>query len=121
MDPRSVLPLALLGGWKMQVAEPLLARGVPVSLAPASVPAHAIRVGRTGPPAAVTRTAATRADPAFGRTGVSFTVLAVTDVEVPPPLEPPTDVGATSTVTAAELFARLSSGADVFVISAFMT
>ena len=75
----------------MQVAEPLLARGVPVSLAPASVPAHAIRVGRTGAPAAVTRTAATRADPAFGRRGVSFTVLAVTDVEVPPPSNrPPT-------------------------------
>ena len=116
MDPRSVLPLALLGGWKMQVAEPLLARGVPVSLAPASVPAHAIRVGRTGAPAAVTRTAATRADPAFGRTGVSFTVLAVTDA-----FESPPDVGATSTVTARELFARLSSGADVFVIPAFMT
>ena len=70
---------------------------------------------------AVTPTAATRADPAFGRRGVSFTVLAVTDVEVPPPLESPPDVGATSTVTAAELFARLLSGADVFVISAFMT
>src|SRR4051812_38763475 len=101
----------------MQVAEPLLARGVPVSLAPASVPTHAIRVGRTGAPAAVTPTAATRADPAFGRRGVSFTVLAVTDFEVPPP----PDVSATSTVTAAWLFARLSSGADVFVISAFMT
>jgi len=55
---------------------PLAALAAPRSLADPIVAVHAIPLGLTGAPPAVTRTVAETADPAFGFPGESLTALA---------------------------------------------
>jgi hypothetical protein len=92
MVPRSIFPFALAVVEKVQEPEPLAAFPFPSRFTAPALAAHVTRVGRTGEPSLVTRTAATTDLPALGVAGEIFARL--TSSEVPPPPPPPPDVGA---------------------------
>ena len=88
-DPRSVFPFALFGVLKRHEATPLAVLLAPFILTLPIEAEQVTRVGRTGEPPFVIRTAATTVEPAFGFAGESFTALVVAAALPPPPPEPP--------------------------------
>ena len=108
-DPRSVFPFALFGVLKRHEATPLAVLLAPFILTLPIEAEQVTRVGRTGEPPFVIRTAATTVEPAFGFAGVRVTALAVA-------AEPP-DCGGGEEVTTSNLNVRLllersGSGSD---------
>jgi hypothetical protein len=87
-DPSIALPLLAFGVLNRQEATPLEDFAPPLTFVLPAVATHATPVGFTGEPPRVTRTEATSVEPAFGFAGESFTALAATEADPPPPLPP---------------------------------
>jgi hypothetical protein len=104
--PRRSLPFAERGVRKVHEAAPRVLLPEPRTCAPPTVALHAMPLGATGLPSAVTRTVAAKAAPARGFAGASAT-------------EPVVTLGKTTTVTALESFDATVSGGDDSMIRAF--